>query len=182
MAYLNTQPFGSRRAPANWARVTQFVVFVPKRVFRVWLGVYVDGLFCLEPDAAIESARHFIEELRALLGMEIALDKEVAPTFSAILLGAQVTLSRVFAHASIPRPKASKIIDEINDILKANTLSPAQAAKLRGKLGFAQSLLFGRFGRALLKPIAERQYSQVRRRAPHTNKTPGCSYLVGLGP
>ena len=32
MAYLNTQPFGPRRAPANWGRVTQFVVFVLKKV------------------------------------------------------------------------------------------------------------------------------------------------------
>ena len=67
MAYLNTQPFGSRRAPTNWARVTQFVVFVHKQVFRVWLGVYVDNLFFLEPQAAIEPARFVVEELRHVL-------------------------------------------------------------------------------------------------------------------
>ena len=77
-----------------------------------------------------------------------------------------MTLARGFVHASLPKAKARKIIDEIQHILKTNVLSPAQAAKLRGKLGFAQSLLFGRFGRAMLKPITERQYSVVRRRAP----------------
>ena len=42
---------------ANWARATQFAVFVLKKVFRVWLGVYVGDLFCIEPEATIESAR-----------------------------------------------------------------------------------------------------------------------------
>ena len=108
MAYLNTQPFGSRRAPSNWARVTQFVVFVLRRVFRVWLGVYVDDLFCLESDVTIESARHVIKELRALLGTELDQDKEVAPTSSSMLLGAKISLPRGFAHAAACGPKPRK--------------------------------------------------------------------------
>ena len=72
------------------------------------LGVYGDDLFFLEPEATIESARHVVEELRALLGPELAPDKEVAPTFYATPLGEQVTLPRGFAHAAIPWSKASK--------------------------------------------------------------------------
>ena len=30
---LNTQPFGPRRAPSNWARVTKFVAFIIRNVF-----------------------------------------------------------------------------------------------------------------------------------------------------
>ena len=40
-------------------------------------------------------------------------------------------------------------------------LTPAQAAKLRGRLGFSQSMLFGRTGRALLNSSSERQCSKV---------------------
>ena len=87
LAYLNTQPFGSRRPPANWAMVTQFVVVVLKKMFRVWLGVYVGDIFCLEPELTIESARHAIKELCALLGLELAADKEVAPKLSTMPLG-----------------------------------------------------------------------------------------------
>ena len=87
LSHLNTHPFGSRRAPPNWARVTQFVVFVLKKVFRVWLGVYVDDLFCLEPELAIEPDRHVIKVLCALLGLELATDKEAPPAMSEMLLG-----------------------------------------------------------------------------------------------
>ena len=38
---LRTQPFGSRRAPANWARVTQFIKFVVGKLFGIILLVYV---------------------------------------------------------------------------------------------------------------------------------------------
>ena len=168
MAHLNTQPFGSRRAPANWARVTQFVAFVLRKLYRIWIGVYVDDVFCLEPDSTIVSAQLAIKDLCRILGLQLAPDKEIAPTISAMLLGAEVRLSRGFIHATLPPQKVSAILDEILDILKRNTLTPAHASKLRGKLGFAQSLLFGRFGRAMLKPLAERQYSTTRKRAPLT--------------
>ena len=45
MAHLNTQPFGPRRAPSNWARVAQFVAFVLREIYRIWIGVYVDDVF-----------------------------------------------------------------------------------------------------------------------------------------
>lgn len=58
------------------------------------------------------------------------------------------------------------IIIEIDEILKKNTLAPSHAGILRGELGCAHSLLFGRFGRAMLKPLSHRQYSPARKRAP----------------
>ena len=36
--------------------------------------------------------------------------------------------------------------------------------KIRGRLGFTQSLLFGRFGKALLQPITQRQYTRFRKK------------------
>ena len=48
-------------------------------------------------------------------------------------------------------------------MLKNNCLS-ADAAKLRGRLGFIQSLLFAGFGKALLRPITRRQYTHFRKK------------------
>ena len=87
IAYLNTQPFGPRRAPANWARVTQFVVFVLKKVFRARMGVYFVDLFYVEPEYTIESDRHVIKEIRTLLGLELAPDKEGPPQSQHCPLG-----------------------------------------------------------------------------------------------
>ena len=43
-----------------------------------------------------------------------------------------------------------------------NKLSPSEAASLRGKLGFAQTLMFGRLGRSRNVELIKRQYSQKR--------------------
>ena len=169
MAYVNTQFFAPRRAPDNWDRVTLFVVFVRKRVSRVWLGVYAAALFRPEPESTAESARNAIKESIRFLGMGLAPDNEIVPTISTLLLWAQIEISHGFARASIPKSKAIRAIGEINEILKTHTRSPSQSSKLSGRLGFAPSHLFGRFGRAMLKPLAERQYSVIRRCAPLHN-------------
>ena len=59
-ASLRTQPFGSSRAPANWARVANFVQFVLLRLCKVWSGIYVDDCFCVEPEDTIVSASNCI--------------------------------------------------------------------------------------------------------------------------
>ena len=96
------------------------------------MGVYVGDLFCVEPELTIESARHVIKELRALLGLELSPDKEVPHALPTMLLGAQIELSRGFARAAIPWSQASNVIEEIKAILKENALSPYQASELRG--------------------------------------------------
>ena len=47
----------------------------------------------------------------------------------------------------------------LKNVLSTRRLSPASAAKLRGRLGFAQALLFGKFGRAKPHDFTLRQYS-----------------------
>ena len=92
-----------------------------------------------------------------VLGVELAPDKEVPPTFPAILIGAEIKHPNGFAHERMRRQKEINIRIEIDDILKKNTPIPSHAGEMRGKLGFAQSLLFGRFVSAMMKPLLRRQ-------------------------
>ena len=50
----------------------------------------------------------------------------------------------------------------LRGILARDSLTPAAAAKVRGKLGFALSLMFGKFGRALLHEFTARQYTKAK--------------------
>ena len=50
------------------------------------------------------------------------------------------------------------LLDEIDSILAAGCLDPGSAGKLKGKLMFGASQLWGKVGRAFLRPISERQY------------------------
>ena len=52
-----------------------------------------------------------------------------------------------------------EIVDEIESIMSSGILPPGQAGKLRGKLMFGASQLWGKVGRAFLRALSERQYS-----------------------
>ena len=159
-AVLRTQPFGSARTPANWGRVTHFAQFVLERMFRTCVFIYVDDVFAVEPRATVASARNAFRGLTNLLGFELA-DKGQGPAAPIRLLGADVTLGANHVSAPLPPNRKNDLLNDIKQIRTYNQLNPSQAAKLRGRLGFSQSLLFGKVGRAMLQPLTQRQYSRL---------------------
>ena len=86
VATMKTHPFGSSRAPANWARLTSLVQFVLGKLFNVWMGIYVDDCFCVVPDAAVQSAIHPVRAFCSLIGLELERSKQQLPSNSADLL------------------------------------------------------------------------------------------------
>ena len=155
---LKTQPFGSTRAPANWGRVTRLIQWILLTCFGIFLPIYVDDCFLIEPAETARSAYLCANVLINLCGFQMGKFSPPAPKI--LLLGAEVTIAHDFAAASLPQKRRGALITDIQNILFTNKLSPGQAAKLRGRLGFSQSLMFGKYGRVLLQPITNRQYSR----------------------
>ena len=60
----------------------------------------------------------------------------------------------------IKAARKQELISEINSILEANVLEPGHAGKLKGKLMFGASQLWGKVGRAFLRTMSERQYAK----------------------
>ena len=58
----------------------------------------------------------------------------------------------------IKSDRKDEIASEIDSILKSGLLDPGSAGKLKGKLMFGASQLWGKVGRAFLRVISERQY------------------------
>eukprot|EP00971_Amphidinium_carterae_P246359 4893121-Amphidinium_carterae.1 len=61
-------------------------------------------------------------------------------------------------QVDVKESRRRELLAEIGDILKRDRLEPGHAGKLKGKLLFASSQLWGRVGRAFLRPLSERQY------------------------
>ena len=49
------QPFGSRRAPANWGRVVTFIQFLALELFYLPVGAFVDDVYCAEDNSIANS-------------------------------------------------------------------------------------------------------------------------------
>ena len=78
-------------------------------------------------------------------------------------------MMRKWASARLPGRIRNDIINELRQILTNGAISPAQAAEIRGRLGYSQSLLFSLVGRALLHPLSTRQYSKTAARRRFLN-------------
>ena len=124
------------------------------------ISVYVDDIFVIETAGTIDSAFRTIKSVCLLLGFVLEETKEQPPTKRPTLLGAEIEISEGTIIARLPDRKKSEILNELRQILAKGTLTPAQAAKIRGRLGHSQSLMFGRYGRALLTEFTTRQYSK----------------------
>ena len=85
---LRSQPFGSRRAPSNWVRVTQFPKWALSRFFKIAIAVYVDDIHGAEPLSTAKSAFLNIKAVCALFGCSLDASKESPPpgrlTFSVL--------------------------------------------------------------------------------------------------
>ena len=162
MATLRTQPFGSRWAPANWDRATAFLQFILHRLFDVGLGVSAEDCFCAEPEATLASALSSVKAVCALLGLSLAAHKEQPPGTEMLLLGATVTIHADRVTAAISARRRNDYTVFLRNFLNKGTMPPADAAKVRGELVSAQSLMSGRYGSAFLQPCSARQYSKLR--------------------
>ena len=151
-ARVLAQPFGSRRAPANWGRVVTFLQFVAGEVLRVTTGAFADDVFCVESHRVAMSGFWAFEKLCLLIGFPTSDKKDQPPTTEAVLLGADVSLRETHAQAQIREERKVRIKSFIRIALESNTLTPASSSKLRGKLGFYSSLLAGKLCRGMMGP------------------------------
>ena len=160
VAELRTQPFGSRRAPANWGRVAAFAQWALSTFFCVYLAKYVDDCFATAPESTCSSAFLAVKGVCEILGFPLEEKKECLPAPTIDILGATVSIGSFFVEARLPTGRKGRLISDLKEIAPRGTLTPGKAAKIRGRLGYAQSLMFGRLGRAHLQPFSDRQYAK----------------------
>ena len=151
------QPFGSALSPRNWGRVVEAIKFLNRSLFAISSFCFVDDVFACEPAETVESAYATTAEFARILGFRI--HKLTPPTTSLRLLGADLTILPGKVSVRNPADRISRIKSEIARVLNENKMSPALASSIRGKLSFAQSLLFGRVGRCHFHGLIARQYS-----------------------
>ena len=79
-ARILVQPFGSRRAPANWGRVVTFIQFIAREILSLAVAAFVDDVFCDEPASAQTSGFWAFKRLSGLIGFFTSDKKDQRPT------------------------------------------------------------------------------------------------------
>ena len=133
-------PFGARRSPAIFHRITQSVRRALVRRGFPPMVVYVDDFLIIAPTAELcgIALELLISTLRDL-GFMIAWDKVVDPTQCLTFLGIEINTAT--GTLSLDNGKRSRLITLLQRQLNRKRLSKKQLQKLAGSLSWAASVI-----------------------------------------
>ena len=149
--------FGLVSAVYNYNRRSAAINEILVSLFGLIAFSFYDDKYGFEPAQTVESAHQIAQHVHWWLGAKFdrkKLQLSRAPT----ILGVTYNLDDFVLE--IKDDRKSDLIEEIDHILHSGLLDPGTAGKLKGKLMFGASQLWGKVGRAFLRVISERQYAR----------------------
>ena len=153
--------FGLVSAVYNYNRRSAAITDILRRVFSVAAFNFYDDKYGFEPEDTATSAFALAEKVHWWLGARFDQQK-LQLCSDPTILGVTYDLEQHLLK--IKKSRKKELFDEISMILEHEELSPGQAGKLRGKLMFGASQLWGKVGRAFLRALSDRQYSRTEGR------------------
>ena len=149
--------FGLVSAVYNYNRRSAAINEILVRVFGLVAFSFYDDKYGFETIETVASAHQVAQSVHWWLGA--AFDqKKLQLTRQPVVLG--VTYNLVEMVLEIKEDRKKELIEEMEAFIKNDLLDPGSAGKLKGKLMFGASQLWGKVGRAFLRVISERQYAR----------------------
>jgi len=160
VAYVHLAlPFGPIASVIEYNRISQAITYLCNKMFYLCCDSYFDDFWGVAPAHLARRTFEVFGEVQSLLNCTIKIAKDLLPTVIGELLGHISNLSSIpYTICNTVRRKLS-IGKLIQDALRSGILRPSTAGEVAGKFGFACTALYGRVGRAALKPVYERQHS-----------------------
>eukprot|EP00971_Amphidinium_carterae_P288259 5722717-Amphidinium_carterae.1 len=146
--------FGLVSAVYNFNRRAAAVTEILVKLFGLVCLSFYDDRYGIEYADTIDHAHETAIAVHTWLG--ILFDQHKLCRGEVLdILGVTFDFGRSIVDVKADRRK--ELADEINAILGRGLLEPGHAAKLKDKLMFASSQLYGKVGRAFLRALSERQ-------------------------
>ena len=147
--------FGLVSAVYNYNRRSAAINEVLVSIFGLVAFSFYDDKYGFETKETVEIAHTIAQSVHFWLGAQFEA-KKLQLARDPTILGVTYNLSEMVLE--IKPSRRTELIEEIGGILESGLLDPGTAGKLKGKLMFGASQLWGKVGRAFLRPISERQY------------------------
>ena len=150
--------FGLVSAVYNYNRRSAAINELLCKLFNLVAFSFYDDKYGFEPLCSVNSAFLVAQKVHWMLGASFDA-KKLQIARQPTILG--VTYNLEDWVLEIKGDRKRDLTEEIQSILKAGALDPGHAGKLKGKLMFGASQLWGKIGRAFFRVISERQYARV---------------------
>ena len=149
--------FGLVSAVYNYNRRSAAINEILVSLFGLIAFGFYDDKYGFEPVQTVESAHQIAQHVHWWLGAKFD-QKKLQLSRSPTILGVTYNLEEFVLEIKEDRKK--DLIEEIDQIIQSGHLDPGTAGKLKGKLMFGASQLWGKVGRTFLRVISERQYAR----------------------
>ena len=155
--------FGLKSAPLHLGTVLNPLIDVARKILLVPCGRFYDDVLTVDLRRHRNSAQLCLNFFFSLVGFPFSPKKHESCKRSNAFLGVMNDFSYLhlgYVLVRIKEKRRRKLRAELSAVLKSGKLTPAHAARLRGKLYFTTCSSFFGIGRPALHAFTERQYNK----------------------
>ena len=139
-------PFGSIASVTAFLRVSLAIWKIGSSLLKLMRSAYFDDFLCLSRESESKHVDFCVSSIFSLLGWEVSTHKLLPFPSICKVLGVQLDLRQSgdsLCLVSNTTERVEELVQDINDILSAGTLPRAEGERLRGRLQFASTQVFG---------------------------------------
>ena len=157
-----TQLFGSIAAVLHYNCLSRIIASLACQILLIPTIGYFDDFGFLTAFSDSDATMRAFAEFFSPLGLELKTEKSIIGVIDGFL-GLEAYFpcppNRLTLSLSLSNDKATRWADLIDRILEEGAISHTSLESLIGRLSFAQTAVFGRFARAMLKPLYVKLYT-----------------------
>ena len=127
------------------------------RLFSLVLFFYVDDVFMADLRSSASQAKRTFRKVAELIGWSLDPEKSEGMCECIKVLGCAATVVPQGLKWRLADRKSQEWTEQLEGCLREGRLSSGVASKVAGRLNFAMSRVFGRIGRAWIRPLLWRQ-------------------------
>ena len=154
-------PFGATGAVMSFNRVARALRNIMQRLLLLPVSNYFDDFPHVDTLRMADQSQAVMEQFLEVLGWQIAtgVDKRIPAAVRFPVLGVVVDLSESalgIIRVENKPSRAEEMKEVIEEVEKERAMSPALAAKVQGRMMFAEAQCCGRWLSAVLEPVKRR--------------------------
>ena len=157
-------PFGLGSVVIQFNRYPALLVAAARRLLGLLVAAYFDDCVQLDPQSAATDASDLFIRVLDYVGTPPKPTKTYGMASHRVFLGAAVTLVRDGDSTAVviaPREASrAQLVDDMEEAIRKYRLTPAMAAKMRGRSGWLSCNSFGRIGRLGQAVLKRLQYDR----------------------
>ena len=150
-------PFGSIASVTAFLRVSLAIWKIGSSLLKLMWSAYFDDFLCLSRESEAKHVVFCVSSIFSLLGWKVSTHKLLPFDSICNVLGVQLDLRQSgdsLCLVSNTAQRVEELVQDIDNILLAGALPKAEGERLRGRLQFASTQVFGRKLKRLLKVLS----------------------------